>query len=209
MNTSTDGASVLAAIRTRRSNPNFLPDPPMRAEVELLLAAANTAPNHGLTQPWRFAVIRGDERVRVGEAVGSDVVAQNPPADAAAEKAMRDAAVQKMLRAPVILVVAAVEPRPPRFPFWEELTATGAAIQNLLLAAEAIGLAAFWRSNTSDLLEAKRVLGLPPDAQVVAFVNLGRPDLAGTLPVKNRRSHQEVTTWLGWDEASESGVAAG
>src|SRR4051812_39277699 len=93
-----DGDRVLRAINARRSNPNFLPDPPTRAEIELLLAAANTAPNHGLTQPWRFVVIRGDERVRVGEAIGCDVVAQNRPADAAAEAAMRDAAVQKMLR---------------------------------------------------------------------------------------------------------------
>jgi nitroreductase len=113
---------------------------------------------------------------------------------------MREAAVQKMLRAPVILVVAAVEPTPARFPFWEELTATGAAVQNLLLAAEALGLAAFWRSNTSELAGAKRLLDLPPAAQVVAFVNLGRPDPAGTLPNKARRTHAELTDWLGWED---------
>jgi nitroreductase len=198
--TSRHGAQVLAAIRARRSNPNFLPDPPTRAEIELLLEAANMAPNHGLTQPWRFCVVRGGARHRLGEATGRDAIAQTPPPDPAAEAAMREAAMQKMLRAPVILVVAAVEPSPPRFPFWEELTATGAAVQNLLLAAEAIGLAGFWRSNTTELTETKRLLGLPAEAQVVAFVNLGRPDPAGALPSKMRRQHDELTRWLGWDD---------
>ncbi|MGH2370242.1 MAG: nitroreductase family protein, partial [Chloroflexota bacterium] len=88
---SADGAAgaVLDAIRTRRSHPQVLPEAPARAVIDALLAAANCAPNHHLTQPWRFFVLRGDARRRLGEAVLERIAKRWPLDDPDQEAARR------------------------------------------------------------------------------------------------------------------------
>src|SRR5207244_3779397 len=101
------------------------------------------APNHRLTEPWRFVVFAGDARLELGEAMARVQAANSDtlptPGDLERTRA-------KPLRAPVVIAVA-VEPSPgPRVVEMEEVAAGAAAVQNMLLAAHALGLGAIWRT---------------------------------------------------------------
>lgn len=196
-----DGETVLQVIRTRRSHPHALPYPePPREVIDELLQLANQAPNHHLTQPWRFFVLRGDARLRLGRVVMEEGLVRWPAANAEAEAHRRKNVPLSFTRAPVVIAAAAAPPSDPRTAPWEELAATAAAIQSILLAAHAMGLAAYWRSNGTDSQNAKRFFGLPPDAQIAGFVYVGYPDPEGTLVEKPRRPHTDFVQWIGWDE---------
>ncbi|MBI3973479.1 MAG: nitroreductase [Chloroflexi bacterium] len=189
-------AAVLRAIRTRRSHTFVLPEAPPREAIETLLEAANHAPNHHLTQPWRFFVCTGDARLRLGEAVLTGIEQRWPRADPEQAAARRKNVPRSFLRAPVVIAVAAAPPGHPHTAPWEELAATAAAIQNLLLAAHAMGLAAYWRSNGTGLDTVKEFLDLEAEAQLVGFVYVGYPDPAATLPEKPRRPYAEFVRWF-------------
>ena len=78
------------------------------------------------------------------------------------------------------------------------MAAVAAAVQNMLLAAEALGLGAMWRTgNPAYDPDVKRFLGLPEGAHLLSFVYLGYPDLEN-LPERERDTNGLVT-WLGWD----------
>jgi nitroreductase len=195
--------AVLRVITTRRSAPAFLPLEPDRETIETLLTAANTAPNHKLTQPWRFFVLRGDARLEFASAVAGDMIADQTgraaPADGWADQC-RTQTAQAMLRAPVVIAVAVVPQGVPGLPDWEELAASAAGVQNLLLAAHGLGLGAAWKSKACPLPGALEWLGLSSPAQLVGHVLLGYADPSVEPKPKLRRSHRELTTWLGWDE---------
>ncbi len=197
------GEMVLQAISSRRSAAAWLPDEPERAVIDELLTAANRAPNHKLTQPWRFFVLRGDARREYAAALAEDTIAhqrgREPVATPAWEAQCRLTMAQNLLRAPVAIAVGCVPAGMPDLPDWEELAATAAAVQNLLLAAHALGLGGAWKSRSCPLPGAVSWLQLPPHAQLVGHVLLGYADPASPPKPKERRPHEAVTTWLGWD----------
>jgi nitroreductase len=179
------------AIVTRRSVPRCDGEVD-RALVEKLLAAAVRAPNHHLTQPWRFVVLAGDARAELGRAWAAGL-----------EREGKDAARvhDKVLRAPVIVCV--IE-RPhldnPKVVEIDEHYAVGAAIQNLLLAAHALGLGAMHRTGaTTTLPEVREYLGAGPDELIAGFVYVGRPPEGDAdRPLSRRKQPAEVTEWRGW-----------
>ena len=179
------------AIMTRRSVPRC--DGEVERElVDKVLAAAVRAPNHHLTQPWRFVVLAGDARTELAEAWAAGL-----------EREGKDASriPDKVLRAPVIVVVLE---RPhldnPKVVEIDEHYAVGAAIQNMLLAAHALGLGAMHRTGaTTTLPEVREFLGAGPDELIAGFVYLGRPPEGdGDRPQSRRRDHSEITEWRGW-----------
>ncbi len=115
----------------------------------------------------------------------------------AARAAIEKARV-KPLRAPVIIAVA-VEPFiGPKVIEIEEVEAGAAAIQNMLLAAPALGLAAMWRTGGASYdPHVKAFFGLAPTSHLLGFVYVGYPDM--TAPEARRRPAAEVTRWMGWD----------
>ena len=192
---------VFEVILRRRSNARTLSVCPNRSEIEQLLIAANAAPNHHLTQPWRFCVARGEMIERIADAVAEDTFAMLPVGDPAQAESIRQTARVKFSRAPVVIVasVAPVDEHPKSID-WEDFAATAAAIQNMLLAAEAAGLAAIWRSNTSQLRHLKALLNLRGEAKVIGFVHIGYPDPSDSAPLKSRRPHTDFVQWRGWDD---------
>ncbi|GBD17449.1 Putative NAD(P)H nitroreductase YdjA [bacterium HR26] len=187
------GATVLELLRTRRSMPRVQPACPPREVIEQVLEAAVWAPNHHLTEPWRFIVLTGEARRELGEAMARGKLAREGTVDPPKLDALR----RKPLRAPVIVAVGVIPAsREPEVEI-EEICAGAAAIQNLLLAAHGLGLAAMWRTGEAAFdPEVKAFLGLPPAAHLLGFVYLGYP--AGEPPRRTRRPAAEVTTWLGW-----------
>src|SRR4051794_20632226 len=194
---------VLKAIRNRRSIGTVSQELPPRELIEEILEAATWAPNHRLTEPWRFTVLTGPAREALGEAMARSKVARlvetGEPweADFARTKA-------KAMRAPVIVALA-VEPQVgPKVVEMEEITAGASAVQNMLLAAHAFGLGAIWRTGDACYSsEVKQFLGLEESAHILGFVYLGYPT-ATSIRAK-RTPSAELTRWIGWDEATSSG----
>ena len=142
------------AIRTRRTHKVYGPEPVDRETLEELLELARWAPNHHLTNPWRFRVI-------------------GPRTLAALKKAAGPEAAGKLDRAPTLVAVSAVLTGDP-VQDEEDLHATAAATYALLLAAHARGLAAYWRTpGVMRTPEGRAALGLGDDERFVALVHLG------------------------------------
>lgn len=197
------GREVLRALESRRSMARVKPDRPPRELVEQVIAAAAWAPNHFKTEPWRFCVVSGDAREELGAVMEASLRAARTQSNAdEADPGETEAAAQKErhkpLRAPVVIAVAAVPSQEPKVVEEEELAAVAAGVQNMLLAAEALGLGAMWRTGKPAYDPAVTTfLGFPANAHIVAFVYLGYPDLP---PQRARpRGAARQVQWLGWD----------
>ncbi|HEX2294821.1 MAG TPA: nitroreductase [Actinomycetota bacterium] len=182
---------AIEAIMTRRSVPRC--DGEVERElVEKILAAAVRAPNHHLTQPWRFVVLTGTAREDLARAWAAGLERQGVDASRIPEK---------VLRAPVIVCVLE---RPhldnPKVVAIDEHYAVGAAIQNMLLAAHALGLGAMHRTGAATTLpEVRAYLGAEPDEIVAGFVYVGRPPPGDDeRPRTRRKDPAEITEWRGW-----------
>src|SRR5215471_2522202 len=163
------------AIRTRRTHKAYEPEPVDRATVEALLELARFAPNHHLTEPWRFRVI--------GKATFDRLVAAGAPNEAS-----------KLGRAPTLVVASAVLTGD-EYQNREDLFATACAVYIVLLAAHARGLASYWR--TPALLETpegRAAVGLDDDEEFVALIHLGHP--ATEPAAKERRPVDEIARFL-------------
>ncbi|HEV2301070.1 MAG TPA: nitroreductase [Stellaceae bacterium] len=160
-----------------RVSPAQLAEPgPSPAQLDKILAAAAAAPDHGRMKPWRFIVIEGEARARLGEVMAQSLKRREPESP----EGRLDAERRKALRSPTIVVVAAAIKENPNVPEVEQIVAAGAAAQNLLLAAHGMGLGGFWRTGAVAYdEEAKRGLGLGPDDRVVGIIYLGSVAMAG------------------------------
>jgi nitroreductase len=173
-------SAVEHVITTRRSNLRMDAERPVPVElVDELCRLAVWAPNHKETEPWRFALFTGEGRARLGGALADGMVAAGMTDEAKLAKARG-----KYLRAPAVLVVACVGNDDPHR-HAEDRDAVAAAVQTLLLAATAMGLASFWSSaQPSALGEVKVLAGWAPADEVIALVYLGWP--IGEVPVPER-----------------------
>ena len=191
-------SGVLQAIRARRSIGRVRPERPPRELIEQVLEAAVWAPNHRLTEPWRFFVLAGEAREELGELFAA-LQGVKLPLDAPDRQAEIDKARAKPLRAPVVIAVAVEPARGPKVVEIEEVLAGGAAVQNMLLAAHGLGLAAMWRTGDPAYdPTVKAFFGLPASAHIVGFVYVGYP--AGAAPRMKRAPAAERVEWRGWRE---------
>ena len=180
-------------LLTRRSVGKVRADPVAREVVEELLVAAIQAPNHHLTEPWRFVVLTGAARRSVGEAHAAAVRRKRP--DAGADVIAREAA--RLERAPVVIACIVTGDGTDPVRAREDRDAVAAGIQNLLLAAHARGLATMWR--TGDMVdedEVRAILDLGPADAIVGFVYLG---VADVLPPPRERS--PLGAFVEWRDA--------
>lgn len=116
-------------------------------------------------------MVREAERARFGELLASHLQRTQPQASAQAVERERD----KALRAPLIIVVAArVNPAIPKVPEIEQTLSAGAAAQNIMLAAFALGFNAMWKTGSAAYDPAvKHALGLEPTDAIVGFLYIG------------------------------------
>ncbi len=186
---------TLEAIRGRRTVKSFRPEPVARPIIARLLEAAVWAPNHRLTEPWHFTVVQGRTLERLA------ALRRQMTADALRlrgepeERARREgeSAERKALAAPVTIAVAIDQHTDPAIRE-EDYAAAACAIQNLLLAAHALGLAAFWSTNRlCTYPPAYALLGIPPECRIVGLVQLGYPDQQRE---QRRTPAAERTAWL-------------
>jgi nitroreductase len=161
------------AIRSRRTLKDYSDEPVEPGVVAELLDLAALAPNHHLTEPWRFWVVGRATLEALIEATGD----------------------RKLRRSATAIVVGVVRDDDPQVAE-EDYAATACAIQNLMLAARARGLASFWR--TPAVLprpEATRLLDVPDGVRLIGIVHLGRPE-GEFPPPSSERAAAAHTHWL-------------
>jgi nitroreductase len=166
---------LVEALRTRRTHKVYGPEPLDRATVEELVELARWAPNHELSEPWRFRVV-GPRALAALKAAG--------PADAAS----------KLDRAPTLIVASVVVDPDPRVAE-EDRDAAAAAVYGLLLAAHARGLAGYWRTPGILLQPAGRAaVGLPEHEATLGLIHLGPRRQEVRVP--QRRPVAEILEFL-------------
>lgn len=153
--------------------------------------AANWAPSHGQTEPWRFVVYSGNARQIVSDAFGEAYCLLNP-GDRHSESGERNQR-ERVWQAPVWIALG-LEPNP-KMPEWEELIAFGSAVQNLHLMASALGLAAKWTSGAVAIHEhVAAAVGFAPTVRLQGFFYVGRPAVA--WPASKRRPIADKVRWV-------------
>ena len=189
---------TLEAIATRRSNRRFKADPIPQDVLEKILNAAIMAPSGKNKQPWRFVVVREDKR---GEMVAQmrAGIAKFKARGENIGSAEGTAAV--MERAPVTVFIFNTEGKHPwldrsiQESVWDlvNIQSIGAAIQNICLAARALGLGSLW---IADVLYAYEELEawLGQDTEMIAAVSLGYP--ADNPVIFSRKPLADVTVWF-------------
>jgi nitroreductase len=179
------------AISTRRSIKRFSSRPVTRQEIETLLSAAVAAPNHRLSQPWRFYVLGPDARHAYGLVLGHRKARKIEDPDAA--RTMRDTVANEHRALPAMLVVAVADNENPEIRE-EDYAAVMMGIQNLSLAAVGLGLGTHIKTGAvmSDPA-ARAAAGVKDQERIVAVVNIGEP--AEITPAKPREPASAFTTW--------------
>ena len=170
-----DALAFAQSLITTRSNisPRRLVEPgPSAQQVEALLELAAAAPDHGLLAPWRFVLVPVDQRYRLAEAFALALLDRDPGATLEQIESARE----KAHRAPFLMVaVACLGRREPDIPALERMVSMGAAIQNILLGAHAMGFGAGLTSGLAmDSARLSQLLRLAPGEHAVCCINVGR-----------------------------------
>lgn len=167
---------ALPALLSRASPARLALDDLEPGELEQILAAGLRAADHGRLRPWKFLVVRGAARHRLGDVLAEALVRRNPGASAEMVEAER----RKALRAPVIVIVIAAIRDAPNVPEIEQIVSAGAAAQNMLVAAHALGLGVSWRTGPAAYDPVvKKALGVSERDGIVGLLYLGRVAAAG------------------------------
>jgi nitroreductase len=168
---------LIEGIESRTSALKLTAPGPTRPHIEQIIKAGTRAPDHGRLRPWRFIVVEGDARARLGEAMANILRAKMPDAT----QQQLDAEAGKVMRAPTIIVVAAKIMKG-KIPELEQLAAVAAATQNMFLAAHALGYGAMWKTGAVAYdRNAKELLGLAAEDHIVGLLYLGTTAQAGPL----------------------------
>jgi nitroreductase len=183
---------ALELLHTRASNGKLTEPGPDDATLTLAFEAAARAPDHGALRPWRIHVVRGAAR----EALGAVLAELEAARDGASAESI-DKARHKPLRAPLLLAVSARVVPNPKVPAIEQILAAGGAALLVLLALQAQGFSAIWRTGEPTYTERmKRAFGLGPADALVGFLYVGTAKQPA--PVQRRPAPAEfVSEWTG------------
>jgi nitroreductase len=169
---------LATAVRTRRTHKAYDPEPVEEATLLELFDLARWAPNHHLTNPWRFHVLGPQTRSLLAAQADSD----------------QPGSASKLQRAPT-LVVAGARLAGDAYQRRDDLLASAVAAYIVLVGAHARGLAGYWRTlPLLDTAPVRALLALAADEQPIGLLHLGRPVQAQRVP--ERLPVDEFTTFL-------------
>ena len=178
-------------LLTRRSILARMMDGPGPSEEDLrkILEAGMRVPDHGRLTPWRFIVIRGDAREKMGEVLAETFKKNNP--DAIEEQVEIER--ERLTRAPVVVAVASKVVKEHKIPEWEQMLSSGAACQTMLIAALSMGYAAQWITEWYAYdPTVKAALGLEPDDRIAGYLYLGSE--AGEATERARPDYDNIVS---------------
>lgn len=182
---------AISLLTQRNSAPRLSEPGPDQAQLERLFAAAARAPDHGRLRPWRFIVIRGEGRDRLGRLLEEALAAREPEAGEEARQKARNAP----LRAPLVIAVVACVQDHPKIPAIEQWLSAGCAAYGILLAAQALGFGAIWRTGENSYdPHVLRGLSLADNEALAGFIYLGTPT-GSEKPIPTVNLAELVSEW--------------
>jgi nitroreductase len=164
---------LMDIIRTRRSvfPPLYASDNEVpKSIIEKILEAANWAPSHKKTEPWRFYVFTGQRREDLGKFMADYYLENTPETDFS--QVVFNKMIQNPLKAPVIILIVMHRDLSANLPEWEDIAATACAVQNMALACTAEGLGSFW-STPRPALNADTFLKLSENERCLGLFYVG------------------------------------
>jgi nitroreductase len=162
----------LDLIQTRRSvSVKDMREPgPNPAQLQVLLQAAHRVPDHGKLGPWRFVIFQGDARADLSRKLAGIFKEDNPDAT---EKLLQFQ-TELFTRAPLVIAVISTAGEHVKIPQWEQIMSAGAACQNILLAAHAMGFGAQWLTEWYGYSDkVKSLLGMELHHHIAGFIYVG------------------------------------
>ncbi|MEO1714809.1 MAG: nitroreductase [Bacteroidota bacterium] len=185
--------TIQSIIRDRRSIfPKMFIDKPIdRAIIEELLDLANFAPTHALTEPWRFIVLTGASKTKVGDHLTEWYLA-NVPEERQSEMKLKKFRTNTEKAGAIIAIVRRRDPDE-RIPEWEETAAVAMAVQNMWLSLPAYDLGGYWSSPRS-MIGQPAFLNLEEREACLGLFYLGYHQ-APELPAKRTPSADKVR-WM-------------
>lgn len=178
---------ALDALLNRTASPRLIEPAPSAEEMESVYKAALRAPDHGMMRPWRFLIVEGEARNKLGELF---VECMEPE-----EEARRTKLLNAPLRAPLIVIAVTEFKDNPKVPPVEQIGSTAAAVQNMSVAIHALGYSSIWRTGPVAFEPKLKVgLGLKAEDEIVAYLYIGTPTLKDR-PVPENKIEDYFETW--------------
>jgi nitroreductase len=183
---------ALTLLMTRQSHWPLAEPAPDDAQLRQIFDAALRAPDHGGLRPWRFVLIRGKARIKLGEVL-VDLACSRAPGEPRSAHEHRS---RRALAAPVVIALVASVTTQTKVPEVEQLLAVGAAAMNMLNAIHALGFGGFWATG-ADTYEPQmhRALKLTDTDRLLGFLFVGTPT-DRTQAIKRPSSDAYVTEWF-------------
>lgn len=184
---------ALDLLLTRESALKLDAPAPNETDLDTMFQSAVRAPDHGRLRPWRFVVIEGDKRARLGEVMADSMRRRDP--EVSEDMLVRERA--KPMRAPMIVVAAAHVQKGHRIMECEQIASAAAAAQNIMLAAHALGYGAMWKTGDPAYDPGvKTALGLDAEDEIMGFLYLGT-NTGTSSPAPRPAARDQVTVWAG------------
>ena len=166
-------SEIIDLMLARQSEPRLTNPAPDHGRVKQFVACALRAPDHALLQPSRYLVLQGEDLTRLGQFWREQVARAQPDAD----EAVLSKAERLPMRAPMLVIGICRCRHHPKVPAIEQQISTGVGIGYLLLALQAEGYGAMWRTGEMAYHpEVQRWLGLDEDECIIGMLYVGTPE---------------------------------
>ena len=192
--TNREKAALLSEIiQTRRSvfPAQYIDRPIEDSIITGILENANCAPTHKLTQPWRFKVLKGEAKSRLG-----DFMAARYKEEFTGDRFL-EKKYQKLLSNPrkagAIILICMQRDQEERLPEWEELASVAAAVQNMWLTSHALGIGSYW-SSPPFIHQIDEFIKMPEGERCLGIFYMGHYEEPTTL--LNRTDINQKVVWL-------------
>jgi nitroreductase len=190
------GGELVDLMLARRSIGRLVEPAPDDDELRRIFEAAVSAPDHMELRPWKFVVLRGEAKDAFGQVLADTYVERvkavgGQPTDGQLKKERT-----KLGRAPLVVIVCAVNQHDEEVPWVEQLLAAGAAAENMLLATKALGYDSMWRTGPPAYDHAvMHAIGLTDQDAIVGFIYIGTAAEGREQPPHEPVLDGVVTEW--------------
>lgn len=189
-----NASDLLSIIKNRRSifPPQYNQEEITLEELNQIFEAANWAPSHKKTEPWRFIVLEGPVKDRFREYV-KRIYVQGTPPDQLSDRKI-NALIEKCDKSNKIVLINFLDTK--KNPEWEELAATSMAVQNMWLMASTLNIGAYWSSPTNVIANVDEFTTMEEGEKCVGVFYMGKYD--GETPEAVRQPIENKVKFLAY-----------